>query len=97
VATALTPAQFAAAYNLTPGSVSTTTAPAQTFATHTTGPADRWDQIAWQFYGDPTLIAGIILANPTIPIVSVLPQGLTVYVPLIAPPSAPANALPWLP
>lgn len=94
-----TPAEFAASYGLVSSSSSSSSASpsSSTFVKHVTGPADRWDQIAWKYYGDATEIKGIIEANPTVPIVSVLPQGTTIYVPIIAAPSAPSSNLPWEP
>nr|MBW4056874.1 hypothetical protein [Pseudomonadota bacterium] len=29
-----------------------------------TSEGDRWDTIAWRYYGDPLAYEGIILANP---------------------------------
>ncbi len=36
--------------------------PAQ-FITHHTTAGERWDLLAWKYYGDPTLYAPIIAAN----------------------------------
>ncbi len=94
-----TPDEFAASYGLvsssSSSSASRTSSSSSTFVKHVTGPADRWDQIAWKYYGDATKIKGIIEANPTVPIVSVLLQGTTIYVPIISAPSAVTTNLPW--
>lgn len=45
--------------------------------------ADRWDLIAYEFYGDPMLYEPIIVANPDVPILPVLPSGLKLKIPVI--------------
>ena len=35
---------------------------------HLTVAGERWDQLAWHYYGDPTLYGPIVMANPSIPI-----------------------------
>ena len=37
--------------------------PAQ-FIVHTTKAGERWDLLAWRYYGDPTDYSPIIMANP---------------------------------
>lgn len=93
----ITAEQFAADLNLVAPAPAATPTPVPQFAPYTTGPADRWDLIAWRAYGDPTQIAPIIAANPTVAISPVLPQGITVFCPLITPPAPAANTLPWSP
>lgn len=44
---------------------------------------DRWDALAWEYYGDPLAYEGIIAANPSIAILPVLPSGLKVLIPVI--------------
>ena len=63
---------------------------------YTTISNDRWDLISWKFYGDPSLYEVIIDANPAVPISPVLPQGVTLQIPIIVPPApeVPANQLP---
>jgi phage tail protein X len=51
---------------------------------HVTTAGERWDLLAWNFYGDPTLYSPIILLNPQIPIEPVFEAGLTINVPLLA-------------
>ena len=44
---------------------------------------DRWDNIAYRFYGNAMHYRFIIEANPGIRILSVLPAGLLLKIPLI--------------
>lgn len=59
-----------------------------------TSKGERWDSIAWQVYGDATMIDPLIQANPGILIQDTVDQGVLVFVPLIAPP---INAVPLSP
>jgi phage tail protein X len=43
---------------------------------------DRWDLLAWEYYGDATAYERIVAANPAIPILPILPSGLTVMIPV---------------
>ena len=59
---------------------------------------DRWDSLAWRYYGDPYRYEPLIAANPHAPIVPILPSGLRLAVPVLtAPttPTAPADLPPW--
>lgn len=42
---------------------------------------DRWDLIAYEFYGDATMYEPIIVANPDVPILPILPSGLKLLIP----------------
>lgn len=44
---------------------------------------DRWDLISYKFYGTPYLYEKIVVANPKVPIVPVLPGGLRLVIPEI--------------
>ena len=44
---------------------------------------DRWDLIAYQFYGDATMYEPIIVANPEVPIIPILPSGIKLRIPII--------------
>lgn len=44
---------------------------------------DRWDLIAYDFYGDATMYEPIIVANPDVPIYPVLPSGIKLKIPVI--------------
>jgi len=46
---------------------------------------DRWDNIAWRFYGDATLVSPLLLANcgMRVPFEATLPAGVQIVVPII--------------
>jgi len=44
------------------------------FIVHVTTAGERWDLLAWQYYGDPTDYSPIIMANPNVPIEPVFDQ-----------------------
>ncbi|MDD3012622.1 MAG: tail protein X [Candidatus Gastranaerophilales bacterium] len=44
---------------------------------------DRWDLIAYDFYGNPTQYEPIIVANPDIPITPILASGLKLKIPAL--------------
>jgi phage tail protein X len=50
---------------------------------HITSAGERWDLLAWNYYGDPALLSTIIIANPTIPIEPVFEAGLSVVIPIL--------------
>jgi phage tail protein X len=56
---------------------------AQQFIAHITVAGERWDTLAWQYYGDATLISPIIQTNPQVAIEAVFEGGLTIGVPLL--------------
>jgi phage tail protein X len=56
---------------------------AQQFIAHVTTAGERWDLLAWQYYGDPTEYSVIIMANPRVPIEPVFDAGITVMVPIL--------------
>jgi len=53
------------------------------FVLYITQERDRWDLIAARHYGDPFGYERIIAANPTVPIVPVLPAGIRLAVPVV--------------
>jgi phage tail protein X len=61
---------------------------------HISSDGDRWDLLAWNYYGDPTLFGPIVMANPNIPIEPVLAAGLTVVIPVLQKVSVVAADLP---
>jgi phage tail protein X len=66
------------------------------FITYITSNADRWDLLAWKFYGDPMLFGPIVMANPGVQIDPVLPAGLMLVIPLRQKASiVAANLPPW--
>ena len=63
---------------------------------HITSDGDRWDLIAFEYYGDPALYEPIISANPDIAIKPVLKSGLKIKVPVIdVEEKAPEDLPPW--
>lgn len=63
---------------------------------HTTADNDRWDLLAWKYYGDATKYEPIIVANPTVPITPVLPSGIKLMIPVLDQDSVPAvDEAPW--
>jgi phage tail protein X len=68
------------------------------YLVHITGVTERWDTLAWLYYGDATNYSPIIMANPAVPIEPVFEQGITILVPVLAQTQAPpsANLPPWL-
>lgn len=55
-----------------------------TYLSYITQEGDRWDGLAYRFYGDPFRYEPLVVANPHVPIVPVLPSGLTLAVPVLA-------------
>lgn len=49
---------------------------------HLTTEGERWDLLAYRYYGDPHAYEQIILANPGLALRPVLPGGLMVVVPV---------------
>ncbi len=66
---------------------------------HITADGDRWDFLAWKYYGDPYAYEGIIRANPEIPIIPILPAGIRLLIPVLDPPTTtvpvPDGMPPW--
>lgn len=50
---------------------------------HITVDGDRWDNLAWHYYGDAIAYEQIIAANPEVPIVPILPGGIKLLIPVI--------------
>jgi len=50
---------------------------------HITAQGDRWDNLAWQYYGDPHAYERIIAANPEVQIEPILPGGIRLLIPVI--------------
>jgi phage tail protein X len=64
------------------------------FIQHITYAGERWDLLAWQYYGDPTNYSVIIMANPALSIEPVFEAGLTVQIPIIQQQTVLTNNLP---
>ena len=66
------------------------------FIVHVTKAGERWDLLAWRYYGDPTEYSPIIFANPTVPIEPVFDAGVTIAVPILQQSaSGSVNLPPW--
>ncbi|HEY6417586.1 MAG TPA: tail protein X [Candidatus Binataceae bacterium] len=66
------------------------------FIVHVARAGERWDLLAWQYYGDPTEYSPIIFANPTVPIEPVFGAGVIITVPILQKSaSGPAILPPW--
>jgi len=50
---------------------------------HITTEGERWDLLAWRYYGDAHGYERIIAANPAVPLYGVLPGGLELVIPVI--------------
>lgn len=50
---------------------------------HITTDGERWDQLAYRYYGDALAYERIVAANPNIPMMMVLPGGLELAIPVI--------------
>ncbi len=98
---AMTPQQFASALGmLPPGAGAAPPAPATApqagapVLVHVTSAGDRWDLLAWAYYGDASLVAPLIAANPQAPIEAAFEAGRTIYVPILQTPAPTAPDLP---
>jgi phage tail protein X len=66
------------------------------FILHVTTAGERWDLLAWRYYGDPTDYSPIIMANPNVPIEPVFDAGLSIAIPLQQKSLVgPVNLPPW--
>ncbi len=66
------------------------------FIAHIAASAERWDLLAWRYYGDPTLYGPIIMANPNVPIEPVFESGLELAIPVLElQQSLTTNLPPW--
>ncbi|WP_370655520.1 tail protein X [Candidatus Binatus sp.] len=53
------------------------------FVVHVTTQGERWDLLAYRYYGIATLYAPIIRANPKVVIEPVFEAGITIDVPIL--------------
>ncbi|EPZ9322169.1 tail protein X [Salmonella enterica subsp. enterica] len=51
---------------------------------HITTEGERWDNLAFRYYGDPMGYERIIVANPHVAITPVLASGLRLRIPVIS-------------
>lgn len=94
-----TPTAFATSFGLLGGAAAPVTTPR--YLVHMTEAGDRWDLLAYFYYGAPDWMehmTDIIMANPTIPIGPILPVGLPLYIPILfTPPAQTTPKAPWAP
>jgi phage tail protein X len=64
--------------------------------THITTDGERWDQLAWRYYGDAHRYLPIVLANPHIPLTPELPAGLTLAIPMLETQPTAQDLPPWM-
>lgn len=50
---------------------------------HITLEGERWDTLAWRYYGNPFAYSRIIEANPAVDISTRLPSGMVLLIPII--------------
>ncbi|EDS5484656.1 tail protein X [Salmonella enterica] len=63
---------------------------------HITSDGERWDQIAYRYYGDPMGYSRIIMANPHIAVTPVLSAGQRLAIPVIDDHRVTGDLPPWL-
>lgn len=65
--------------------------------THQIKQGERWDTLAYRYYGDVSEMNRLIDANPHLPMAEVLPVGQTLIVPVITvKQTTQADLPPWL-
>jgi phage tail protein X len=64
------------------------------YIAHLTRAGERWDLLAWSYYGDATRFNPIIMANPSVPIEPVFEAGILIQVPLLSANNLPSEDLP---
>jgi phage tail protein X len=70
--------------------------PSSQYIVHITAAGERWDLLAWRYYGDATGYSPIIVANPNVPIEPVFDAGLSIAVPILPKPALVlTNLPPW--
>ncbi len=65
---------------------------------HITTEGERWDLLAWRYYGDAAAYERIVVANPYIPLMAVFPGGLELVIPIVevSETVSPLESPPWL-
>jgi hypothetical protein len=64
------------------------------FTTYTTKGQERWDNIAQAAYGDASKMVEIMAANKDVALYDILPDGITLYIPVLAQATIDENLLP---
>lgn len=65
------------------------------YLSHTTLEGQRWDWIAFKYYGDVSKMGLLIEENPHIPITPTLPSGLKLRIPVIEQSIDTSELPPW--
>lgn len=69
----------------------------QKYLAHTVKQGERWDNLAYYYYGNALEYGRIIDANPQISFCETLPTGITVYIPVLdVKPTTNEDLPPWL-
>lgn len=66
------------------------------FIAHVTTEGERWDQLAWRYYGDAHRYIPIVEANAHVPATAALPAGLTLAIPMLEPVTTTEDLPPWM-
>lgn len=70
------------------------------YLTHQTLDGDRWDLLAYHYYGDATNMGPLLQANPDWASLNTLPAGLNLRVPILAEADVTtqliSGSVPWL-
>ncbi len=65
------------------------------YLTHTTVEGERWDQLAFTYYGDAMRYEPIVRANLQVPMTRALPAGLTLRIPVLDVVPSSEDLPPW--
>ena len=57
--------------------------PGAQYIVHITKAGERWDLLAWRYYGDPTDYQMIVMANPGVATEPVFDSGISLAVPIV--------------
>ncbi|ALS60664.1 tail protein X [Pandoraea norimbergensis] len=66
------------------------------YLTHITTEGERWDQLAYRYYGDPLAYEAIVAANPHVPLTPTLSSGLRLSIPVIEQTDLSEDLPPWM-
>ncbi len=69
---------------------------ADTYIPHITIEGERWDQLAYRYYGSAHRYDPIIRANPHVPLFAALPAGLELRIPLLDIEATSEDLPPWM-
>lgn len=58
------------------------------YTEYRTREGDTWDYVAWLHYGTTELTEHIVRANPHVPLVTEIPAGIVLAVPILTRPAA---------